>query len=159
MMSGFAAVWFAWGLSATPINRAWYTVPAAVSAMLIAVSLRMRMAEKPAARRHARRILLGASGAEWLAMGLTYPVLIQLGHPEFAECAIAGIVGLHFLPLAYFLPVRSYYVTACAIIGLALAGCAMPNDAGRLLIVGAGTAILLWLTSLGSLARARQPAL
>ena len=80
-------------------------------------------------------------------------MLTNLGLPGYVAVATLGIVGLHFLPLAYLLRVPVYYVTGAALTGLALYGCTIAGDGTRLLVVGTGAATLLWLACMTSFAR------
>jgi hypothetical protein len=63
-------------------------------------------------------------------------------------CATALLVGLHFLPLAYYLPVPRYYASGVALVALAGAGCAVGDSHTRLMLVGFGSALVLWATCL-----------
>jgi hypothetical protein len=156
IMSGFAALWFVWGLSAIgPINRAWLIVPLAISGTMIAAASRIEV-HAPA---ETRRIVGWASGIEGVAIFAATNVLNNLGYPGYAVSATLAIVGLHFLPLAYYLQVRTYYVSGAALVALAAAGLAIDSDATRLLVTGVGAASLLWITCLVAFARKTPAAL
>ena len=61
--------------------------------------------------------------------------------------AVALIVGLHFLPLAWFFRMRVYYATGVLMLAW-LAACFLVADPlARSSILGLGTGIILWLSS------------
>jgi hypothetical protein len=80
-------------------------------------------------------------------------VLHWAGLDGYAPVAAAAIVGLHFVPLGYFLGVRGYYVTGAALVTLALGCCAVADDGVRTLVVGVGAAVLLWGTCVWAFGR------
>ena len=154
IMSGFAVLWFVWGLSAlSPINGLWLLLPFAVSGAMMAAAMRLPLKASAADRRRIGRIVGWASAAEGIAIFLAANVLINLGLPGYVVVATLAIVGLHFLPLAYFLRVPAYYVSAAALTGLAALGCTIGADTTRLLVLGTGAAVLLWWTCLACFAR------
>jgi hypothetical protein len=154
IMSGFASLWFVWGLSALgSVPALVLLVPVAVTGTLIALASRIRMTADEATRKRIGRVVGIASGIEGVAIFAAVNVLNWTGHAGYVVCATAAIVGLHFLPLAYFLRVRSYYVAGALITALAVAACAIPNDETRLFVTGTGTAMLLWVTCLAAFSR------
>jgi hypothetical protein len=154
IMSGFAALWFVWGLSALGSFPAiLLLVPVMISGGLIGFALRLPGHASPEIRRRVGRIVGRASAIEFVAIFLANIVLASTGHAGFSVCATAGIVGLHFFPLAHYLRVPSYYVAGAALVALAVAGCAIDRDQTRLMTVGLGAAALLWITCLASFTR------
>jgi hypothetical protein len=154
IMSGFAALWFVWGLSALPsFNGVWLLVPFAVSGAMIGLALRIPVAASQAERRDVGRIVGWASGIEFVAIFAANTALGMTGHAGLAVCATLAIVGLHFLPLAYFLQVRNYYLAGSALVALAAYGLTIGGDTKRLLVLGVGAAVLLWITCLAAFAR------
>ncbi len=154
IMSGFAALWFVWGISAAGlVSTAWLLVPFVISGAMIVLAMRLKRVANPAERRHVGRVVGWASGVECAGILVANNVLVWTGHAGFAVCATLAIVGLHFLPLAHFLRVRAYYGTAAALVGLAAAGLAIGDDRTRLLVVATGAAVLLWLTCLAAFGR------
>jgi hypothetical protein len=94
-------------------------------------------------------------GAECLLIWLCAMLLAHLGLAVWIPIGVAGIVGLHFLPLAHVFEVPLYYWTGALCI-LGMVACSMIRDAGtRLLCAGLVMAALLWLTALLLLLRAR----
>ncbi len=93
-------------------------------------------------------------GAECLLIWLCAMLLAHLGLGIWIPMGVAGIVGLHFLPLARVFEVPLYYWTG-ALCVLGMLACSMLHDAGtRLLCVGLLMAAVLWLTALLLLLRA-----
>jgi hypothetical protein len=154
VMSGFAALWCVWGLSAiSPVPAAAMLVPLVISGVLIAFAARMPVYASPQGRRDIGRIIGWAAGLEFVAILAANTALGATGHAGYAVCATAGIVGLHFLPLAHLLRVRSYYVSGAALVTLATASAAIGDDHTRLLTLGLGAAVLLWVTCLTAFSR------
>ena len=154
IMSGFAALWFVWGLSAfRPMAWLWLLVPFAVSGAMVACAMRLPIVASEAERHRVGRVVGWASGIEGVAIFVAYNVLNNLGHPDYAPIATLAIVGLHFLPLAHYLRVPLYYATGAALVGLAMLGGLIDAPTTRLLVVGTGAAVLLWLTCLASFSR------
>ena len=156
IMSGFAALWFVWGLSALgSVPALVLLVPAAVSGTMIALASRIPVTADGATRKRVGRVVGIASGLEGLAIFAAANVLNWTGHTGYFVCATAAIVGLHFLPLAHFFRVRSYYVAGAALMALAAGGCAVPDEGTRVLMVGIGAAVVLWVTCLAAFGRRR----
>ena len=154
IMSGFAVLWFVWGLSATsPISGLWLLVPFAVSGAMMAAAMRLPLWRRRVERQRTGRIVGWASAIEGVAIFAAVNVLYNTGLAGYAAVATLAIVALHFLPLAYYLRVPTYYLAGAALLGLAVFGCTITNEATRLLVVGTGAATLLWLTCLTSFAR------
>jgi energy-converting hydrogenase Eha subunit E len=59
---------------------------------------------------------------------------------------VAIIVGLHFLPLARWLPGPIYYLTGALLVVVGLAGAAVQEPTVRILTVCIGAAGVLWLS-------------
>ena len=159
IMGVFAAIWWLVGVRASghgsPLT---YGIPLLVTGLIIVAALRGRHRFEPVSpEEHARRgRLVGiASGGEGLAILLAVNVLVNLGLSDYAAPVIAIIVGLHFVPLAQWLPARLYYGTSALLIVLGICGFMLRPPAQRLLIVSVGAASVLWLTCVIVLARAR----
>jgi hypothetical protein len=154
IMSGFAALWFVWGLSAlSSVPALVLLLPVVVSGTMIALAWRIPVTADEATRRRIGRVVGIASGIEGVAIFAAANVLNWTGHAGYFVCATAAIVGLHFLPLAHFFRVRNYYLAGAAMVALAAAGCAVSDEGTRLLAVGIGTAVLLWVTCLAAFGR------
>ena len=157
IMSGFAAIWFLWGLSAAgPMSVLWMLAPLGISAGMIALAARMPVTVNPARRAAIGRFVGLASAIEGVAILVAVNAVAWAGYPSFGVCAVLAIVGLHFFPLAKFLPAGIYMWTGSAMVALAAAGVAIPGDQTRLLVLGVGAALFLWATCLVILMKPRQ---
>lgn len=96
--------------------------------------------------------------AEVVGMVIAMNIVIALKRPDLMLPAIIIPVGLHFLPLARWLPFRPYYVGATLLILLALLGLVIPSPHERNLLVGIGGAVILWSAALTVLHRTAQGA-
>jgi hypothetical protein len=159
IMGVFAAIWWLVGVRASGhASTLTYGIPLVIAGLIVIVALRGRDRFGQATpEEHARRDrLVGlASAAEGLAIFVAVNVLTNLGRSDYAGPVIAIIVGLHFMPLARWLPSRLYYSTGALLIGLGVCGFAIRRPDLRLLIVSVCAASILWLTSFVVLARAR----
>jgi hypothetical protein len=95
-------------------------------------------------------------GTEGGLIALSSVLLLRSGLGDWIPVAVAFIVGVHFLPLAYVFEVPLYYWTgALAIFGIL--GCLFIHAVGpRLLCVGLVMAGVLWLTTLLLLMQTRS---
>lgn len=165
VMSFFAAIWWGMGMNmsghATPLTIA---AGCLVSLAMVVAAIR---AERGAACRTAGdegrigRVVMWASMGEGIAILVAVNLLNWVGLPDYFVCALAAIVGLHFVPLARFIPnARFYNITAVGLVAVGLAGCLVPV-ALRGLMVGTASALVIWATCLGVIAtfRTTRPAM
>jgi cytoskeletal protein CcmA (bactofilin family) len=148
IMSGFAVLWFCWGLSGiNPFPIPLALLPFLASGVLIALAMRMPINASEQHKKAVGRIVGWASAVEGVAMFAAANIMAWIGYPSYFICAGAAIVGLHFLPLAHGLGVRLYYGTAAALTALGALGCLIGDVHLRTLTVGVGAALVLWVTS------------
>lgn len=102
-------------------------------------------------RRHNGRLVGIASGIEGLAIFLAINVLANIHRPDLVGPVVAVIVGLHFVPLARWLPAPLYYVTSALLVVIGIAGLGIHDSHVRLFAVSVGAASILWLTCAGVL--------
>lgn len=100
-----------------------------------------------AARRAMLRQFYVVNAVQWLALVVLVNILRNTGHGDWVQVAIIGVVGLHFLPLAWTFHVRAHVVTGLALLLLAALyphwAPAGPADA-----VGAlGAGLILWASA------------
>ena len=149
-MSAFGAVWWIAGAVGTGWPILWtYPLPFLAVLVLVGSALRARRPVAPEPDEQGRRIgrLVGiASGVEGLAILVAVNVLANIGSQALTIPAIAIIVGLHFLPLAKWIPARLYYGTAVTLTGLGFIGIWISDPVLRLEVVCSGSAMTLWLT-------------
>lgn len=153
VLSVFAILWFVWGISALR------QVPLGLIALPVAISLALGVAgwiknwpPRALSKAEIGRIIGIASAGEGVAIFAANVALALTGHADFCVCATLAIVGLHFLPLAHYIGYARYYLTAGAMVGLAIVACLIPDPLTRLEISGLGGAAILWLTILAGIA-------
>ncbi|GGD79252.1 DUF7010 family protein [Paenibacillus nasutitermitis] len=100
------------------------------------------------------------SAAQGLAIVITIVVCNATRHPELIPLIITIIVGVHFLPLAHLFQVRLYYFTGALLCLLAIITLLFVPEKVTLgehqidafmSVVGLGSALILWGTSLAIL--------
>jgi len=101
-------------------------------------------------RRQTRKIVLGfrwVNGVQvvliWVSMSLCY----YLRHAELVWPFIALVVSLHFVPLAWLFRVKAYYMTGIAGAGVSLAVILGLGGSGRLVILGLGMGLVVWMSA------------
>jgi len=148
VMSAFAAI--CWTLGAAQFGSSALLISAVgfvLSGLVVAFTWRRR--GESVARRglSRRRMIVGiASAAEGVAIFATAMILFNLGRRDLIVPAVAIIVGLHFLPLARWLPAPTYYLTATLFVAIGMAGTVVQDLRSRILSVGIGAAAVLWLS-------------
>ena len=164
----FGGFWFIITLVFQPARPAW-TIPAASVTTFVllvicgrrwAASAEMPDSHNPAAAARGKRagvtfgIIFGLEGG---LIALVSVLLGRSGLGDWIPVAVAIIVGVHFLPLAYVFEVPVYYWTGGLSIFGAL-GCLLIHAVGlRLLCVGLVMGTVLWSTALLLLVRTRFP--
>lgn len=99
-----------------------------------------------------RKTLMWASTAEGLGIFLAMNVVTNLHRPEWRLPAMALVVGLHFLPIAYAAASRAFYILGATLIAVALAGFLAPSPFGGEL-AGLAAASCLWIASVAAILR------
>jgi hypothetical protein len=146
VMSAFAAIW--WMIGAAQSGRGspmMYAVGIAISSLMVALG--WRRGGPPVAREERKRrgrIVGIASAVEGAAIFAAVTVLVNLGRRDLIAPAVAMIVGLHFLPLARWLPAPIYYLAAVLLVAVGMAGVLVQDLPARILTVGIGAAAVLW---------------
>lgn len=148
VLSAFAAIW--WMVGVAQLGRRslmMYTVGIVISGFMVALD--WQHGDPPAAReerRHRGRIVGIASAVEGAAIVAAVAILGNVGRRDLIAPAVAIIVGLHFLPLARWLPAPVYYVTAVLLVAVGMAGVVVRDLPNRILTVGIGAAAVLWFS-------------
>jgi len=132
----------------------WLTLMAAVQHLRKATPPPIPAAE----RQRVGRLVAYASAGEGVAIFLGINVVIHLGHAEWVDPLIVAVVGLHFVPLAKWLPRPAYYITAIALLTAAALGLSITEPALRRVVVFGACAGILWATSALVLLRANSQA-
>ena len=146
----FAALWWVLGIWASGQTSVYlYLLPLFISAAVILLAMRVRdkvdVSPQEVARR--KRLIILASAAEGFLLFVAVNALVNTGLGNLVPPAGAIIVGLHFVPLARWLPAPIYYGTGISLVVLGVVGCAIPGAGPCALFVCLGSACVLWLTS------------
>ena len=100
----------------------------------------------------ARKTIMWSSTAEGVGIFLAANIVINIGHPEWLLPAIALVVGLHFIPIAYAAALPFFYALAMLLICAAATGVVLGGVLGAAM-AGFTAAIALWLAALLALMR------
>jgi hypothetical protein len=95
----------------------------------------------------AKRILVWSSTGEGIGIFIAINIVMNLHRPEWRLPAMALIVGLHFLPIAYGAAFRAFYILSAALIVAAFIGFAAATPFGGY-FAGIAAAMSLWVASL-----------
>jgi hypothetical protein len=105
---------------------------------------------KPSER--AERAILWSSIGEGIGLFLAANVVINLHRPDLLLPAMALVVGLHFIPIAFAAPFRPFYLLGGALVLAAVAGSVVPAPAGGE-VAGLMAAGGLWLAAITAVRR------
>jgi len=94
----------------------------------------------------AKRTFIWASTGEGIGIFLAINIVMNMHRPDWCLPAMAFVVGLHFLPVAYGTGLRAYYILGAALITVASIGFAMPMPSGGV-FSGIAAAACLWSAS------------
>ena len=104
--------------------------------------------------RASRAIMWSAIG-EGVGLFVAVNVVVNLHRPDLQLPAIALVVGLHFLPIAWAAPFRPFYALGGALVAAAAAGTALGPPIGGTL-AGAASALALWIAAVAATGRDRR---
>lgn len=143
IMSGFAALWFVWGLSGCgDVPVAIVALPLAVSGLLLFLATRLNPCPLDEQSKRGT-VAAWSSLAEGIAIALAIGLLHWSGLDRFDVCAVAAIVGLHFIPFGHFLREPAYNVLAVLFVAIAATALAIP-DPIRVPLAAITCATVLW---------------
>jgi hypothetical protein len=156
IMSFFAAVFCVGALWNDPtVSHAWLLLPIAISASIMVQAFRLlKDAPSPddAESKRIGRVIMWSSIAEGIGIFLAVNICANVHADARLWPAIALVVGLHFLPMAYRIPFRRFYVLSAGLIGVAIIGMLIPAAfAAR--VGGIGGAVGLWTASIWAVRR------
>ena len=124
-----------------------YVVGIAISVLLVAVDRWRGGRSAPSEVRKRRGRIIGvASAVEGVTIFAAAAVLANLGRRDLIAPAVVIVVGLHFVPLARWIPAPIYYLTAALLVMVGTAGAAIPDVAVRVLMICFGAAAVLWFS-------------
>ncbi len=147
VLTVFGALWGAMALSYAHAPAWTLAAPALLSLALAAAVFKGIPAEHRSAveARRIGRVVALASTVEGLAILAGVNLVVWLGRPDLSLTVVAAVVGLHFLPLARWIPARVYYATAAGLLTCVAAGLAAAPPV-RDVVVAGGAATVLWAT-------------
>lgn len=138
-------------------NNPYLLLPVVVFEVIAVIALRM-IRRAPSGffttKPRAGRIIAAASAAQGAGIPVVALALTNTGHSDLVVPGIALVVGLHFLPMAYAIPFRPFYILAVLLLLGAATGMLVHQPAGSV-IAGIGASGVLWVAS--ALALARKP--
>jgi hypothetical protein len=91
----------------------------------------------------AGRVIMWSSIGEGVGLFVAANLVMNLHRPELLLPAMALVVGLHFLPIAYAAPFRPFYALGGALILAAIAGFILHGPAAGS-VAGLTAAVALW---------------
>jgi hypothetical protein len=162
---------FWWGMTARFTRPALFAPIAVVAAALgygtagirrRALGFRLRDARsEPETFRAARKVAVGfrwVSVAQTALVGVTVWTCVHAHREDLIWPAIALVVSLHFIPIAWLVRVRPYYALAAAGSFVAIAGLLVPGWSREVrdAVVGAGMGLTLWTTAIYVIRRAER---
>jgi hypothetical protein len=102
-----------------------------------------------------KKALTWSSIGEGIGIFLASNVVTNLHRPDLLLPAIALVVGLHFLPIAYAASFRPFYALGAFLLASAVIGVLVAAPAGGEL-AGIAAALGLWFASTAAIMRERQ---
>ncbi len=167
-LAAFGSAWFALWLVAT--HRLRPATGALVSLGLLALVLtgswvlrHVKRLPPPAPglandlrRRRERRVFGVVNAVQWSAIFFAGWLLPRLGLTAYFTPFIAGIVGLHFFPLARLFHYPAHYITGGALLAWTLGCLFILSQLEWQASVALGAGIILWLSASYSLGQAVQ---
>jgi hypothetical protein len=158
IMCLFAAIWWAIGAHASRSGSVvLYGMGFLITAVIVVAASRSHaQPTTPEEESRVGRLVGIASGVEGVLILIAVNVLRNIGMSAFVAPVVAIIIGLHFFPLARWLPARLYYGTAAALIAIGAVGWVLNDAHRRLLFVCFGSAAVLWFTATATLITIRS---
>lgn len=128
----------------------------AFAAIAVFAMLTLRLPGQGVVRsKHAKRVILWSTLGEGLGLFVAANLIVNFGNQHMLIPAVAMVVGLHFIPMAWGIPFRPFYAIGFALIVSALGGLVITQPAGAALSGFAAAAVLI-VSSLMAIQRDRQ---
>ena len=147
VLASFAALWA--GMALRGLHAPGWTLigPVLVSLGLAAAVFQEVPAERrdTAEGRRIGRLLTLAVVGEGIGILAGVNLVAWMGRPDLSMTVVAAVVGLHFLPLARWIPARVYFGSAAGLLACAGAGLLVAEPMRDVVICG-GAALVLWAT-------------
>jgi hypothetical protein len=113
---------------------------------LAAADVIRRPGEGVAPSKRAEKVIMRSSIGEGVGLFAAAQLTMSLGHPQLLLPAMAIVVGLHFLPIAYAAPFAPFYLLGAALLAGGGLGLVLPAPAGGE-VAGFTAAAALWMAS------------
>ncbi len=101
----------------------------------------------PAEQLRIKRAFKLVNVAQYGGIALVLVVMNVIHHPEWIAAGIVAVVGAHFLPLARTFRYRGYYLTAAAMLGVALLNVLVGDAQITRALTFLATGAILWVTA------------
>jgi hypothetical protein len=111
-----------------------------------------------AEKRRADRVFNLVNLGQWLLILVLGNVMANLGLGDWVVPMAIAVIGLHFVPLARVYRNPPHYLTACAMVALALSYPFLAPGGARDPVGFLGTGLILWMSALWALRPARGTA-
>jgi len=161
---GFGTLWLVMALGFWPARPSW-CLPGALAAgalltlwtLLRAPLLRrLALADPRPVRAHTGALFALVVVLEVVAINAAVNVLIAFHHAELQTFAIAAVVGLHFLPLAWLFRVRIYYWAGVLMVAWTGACLTIQDRVNGAVALGLGMGAILWGVAILVLVRLKR---
>jgi hypothetical protein len=163
----FGAIWLVGWARSSGAGMAWIAAIVLLGLLLLGAARQRYRRYAPALaqerqtpeRQRAGRVFNIVNAAQWGAIFVLAFVLGRLGLGAWIIPMAIGVVGLHFLPLAYVFRNPPHYVTGAALIALAVLypQLASGGPASPLGFLGAG--LILWTSAAWAIRPVAMPAI
>ncbi len=141
--NAMAFVWASISLLAAGLPIWMLLAPATVSGALIAASARLRpTVANLDQRRRIGRLVGIASAGEGLGILLGINLVSWAGRPDLWICVFVAVVGIHFFPLARWMPAPPFYIVGAAFVVIAALGLGFPTNLRTVIEAGAASFVL-----------------
>lgn len=102
--------------------------------------------------KRAERAIMWSTIGEGVGLFLAANIVVNIHRPELLLPAMALVVGLHFLPIAWAAPFRPFYLLGGALILAAIAGFILAAPTGGM-VAGLMAALGLWTAAIVAVRR------
>ena len=152
----FAALWAVAAIVVGHLPTGLAILPIAISVVLLMWGSRQPIGTgNPIQGNHVGRVVGIATGVEIVALIIASNVLLHLHLPSAVIPVSVIIVGLHFFPLARYIPVKTYYWTSGGLLVVGLVGLAFsPSQQGA--ASGFAASLVLWASGIALVRRGRD---
>ena len=160
ILSGFAVIWLVFAkINGAPIPWLLMPLAAGISALLVRKFLQQKPAQSffpLSEQKRIGRVFMWSSIGEGIGIFFVINILANVGMADRYMAGIALIVGLHFIPIAWGVPMRIAFVQAAILLALSAAGFLITSPSHAALIVGFGGAATLWFAAVASIVKLQR---